>query len=334
MSDYGWVDGLVLTTEGGHDARRFEFTAIDLETTALQPGRVIEIGAVRIQGDGTVLAELSTLVDPGPGIDPGASWVHRISRTHLDGAPSMADVAGDLIELCRDSIVVAHNLSFEERFLAREFAMLNLRMPAPPGICSLAAARAGLNSPNYKLGTVVNALGLPAVATHAALDDARACAALVACLVGECGLSLSTLPNFRDLPVLPTAGRCAPRASKLRAGQRGWMANLMDRLPIAGRYLPDPALELAYLDLLTDALADGRIIGPEAKALAAQAREAGMSAADVRRVHAGVIEAMRALAERDEIITEAEARDLREAAAALGVPELTEGLVAGTATRF
>jgi hypothetical protein len=82
------------------------------------------------------------------------------------------------------------------------------------------------------------------------------------------------------------------------------------------------------------ALADGRIIGPEAKALAAQAREAGMSAADVRRVHAGVIEAMRTLAERDEIITEAEARDLREAAAALGVPELTEGLVAGTATRL
>jgi len=317
-----------LVPDGRYDAASCEFTVIDLETTSLQPGRIIEIGAVRMRGDGTVSAELSTLVDPGPGVDPGATWVHRITRAQLDGAPTLKEVAGDLLELCQDSIVVAHNLAFEERFLAHEFAMLGVAVPAVPGLCTLAAARAGLDAPNYKLGTLVSTFGLTEVATHAALDDARACAALVGYLVGRRGMRLSTAPVFGELPTLPTTGRCAPRASKLRAGERGWMASLMERLPMTGRYLPDPALEMAYLDLLTDALADGRITGPEAKALATQAREAGMSAADVRRVHVGLIAAMRTLAERDGIITDVEARDLVTAAAALGVPDLVEDFAA------
>ena len=320
------IEVLRLARPGRVAVERQEFTAIDVETTALHPGRVIEVAAVRMRCDGTILGELSTLVNPGRGVDPGATWVHHITREQLDGAPPLRNVVGHLVELCRDSVVVAHNLPFEERFLLAEFTRLGLRMPRWPGVCTLSAARSALRLPNYRLGTVIDALDLPAVATHAALDDARACGQLMARLVTSHGLGLSAQPRFGALPHVATAGRCAPRVTGLSAGERGWMANLMDRLPVSGLYPADAALEAAYLDLLSNALADGRITGPEAKALANQVREAGMSAQDVRRLHAGVVRAMRQLAERDGVITVQEHRDLTRAARALGVPELVADL--------
>lgn len=59
------IEMLRLTESGRVPAASLTFTAVDFETTALHPGRVIEIAAVRVRGDGAVLGELSTLVDPG-----------------------------------------------------------------------------------------------------------------------------------------------------------------------------------------------------------------------------------------------------------------------------
>jgi DNA polymerase III subunit epsilon len=239
----------------------------------------------------------------------------------------MGDVLGHLLELCRDSVLVAHNLPFEEKFLAHELRRHGVRVQGMPGLCTLATTRRVLQLPNYKLGTVAQMLGLDAVATHAALDDARACARLTATLITEHGMALTAKPRFTRLPELRTAGRLTPRAAALRAGDRGWMASLMDRLPVMSLYPTDPALEAAYIDLLTEALADGKITGAEAKALATQARTAGMSAADVRRVHTSVLTGLREVAEADGIITPAEERDLCKTANALGVPETLTDLV-------
>lgn len=302
------------------------FTAVDFETTALHPGRVIEMAAVRMSADGTTLAELSTLVNPGRGVDPGATWIHHISREQLDSAPMMGDVIGHLFDLCRDSVLVAHNLPFEEKFLGEELRRHGIGVTGIPGMCTLAEARRALRLPNYKLGTVVHALGLDAVATHAALDDARACARLAAALINNHGLAPATAPRFTMIPNSSSGGRLAPRVTGLRAGDRGWMAGLMDRLPMTSHHSADPILEAAYLDLLTESLADGKITGPEAKALAAQARHAGMSAADVRRLHSGILAGLRQVAEADGVITASEARDLRAAATALGLPGAMDDL--------
>lgn len=321
------IDTVRLERQGRIDASTMEFTAIDVETTALQPGRVIEIGAVRINGEGTVLGEFSTLVNPGPHVDPGATWVHHITREDLNEAPAAwGDIVGYLLELCEGSVLVAHNLPFESRFLTTEFERVRPRVPRLPGLCTLSTARSVLRLPNYRLATLVEVLDLPAVATHAALDDARACARLVACLVSDHSLRLHSMPPFPALPKFPSAARCAPRVAGIRAGERGWMASLMDRLPDSMPHVPDAALESAYRDQLTEALADMKIVRAEAEALAKQARAAGMSAADVRRVHTDTIGSLRRLAEQDGIITANEHRDLTRAATALGVPEIVSDL--------
>ncbi|MCP2257808.1 DNA polymerase-3 subunit epsilon [Streptoalloteichus tenebrarius] len=323
------VHDLALARDGEVPARDLEFTAVDFETTSLAPpGRVIEVGAVRMRGDGTVLAEMSTLVDPGPGVAPGATWVHRITREHLDGAPTMAEVIGDLLSLCEGSVLVAHNLAFEERFLAHELELLGLTAPPLPGLCTLRAARTHLGAGSCQLGALVEAFGLPAVAIHAALDDARACGQLLlALLAPPHELRLASRPRHHRLPVVPSSGRSLPRAAALRAGRRGWMACLMDRLPARGLHPPQPEGVAAYRALLTSVLAQGRITGPKAKLLARQAGRAGMSRADLVRVHRAVLEEEIARAGGPAGPGGQDGPDgdrLRRLAATLGLPDLSD----------
>ena len=58
-----------------------EFIAFDLETTGLHPvmARIIEIGAVRFRGDGTVLDCFQQLIDPKCAISPGAMAVSSLA---------------------------------------------------------------------------------------------------------------------------------------------------------------------------------------------------------------------------------------------------------------
>jgi DNA polymerase-3 subunit epsilon len=319
------VDTLRLSRDGRFSAKVTEYTAIDFETTGLHPGHIVEIAAVRIRADGTVLGELSTLVNPGPGIDPGPTHIHRITRRQLDEAPSLGDVLGEFLDLCRESVVVAHNLPFEKRFLAEELVRLGVRMPALPGVCTLSSSRIALRLPNYRLATVASAIGIDEYAAHTALADAQVCARLVSSLVMTHGLTFERQPRHPELPSFGRGRQLLPRAGALPV-ESGWMAQLVDRIPTAAVAVAEAPVEDAYLEMLTDALADQHISADESRALVGLAAEAGLSEEDVLRIHKGFVSAMRTVAEADGIITTDEERDLRQVAAALGVPELLEDL--------
>ncbi|GAA1944893.1 3'-5' exonuclease [Amycolatopsis minnesotensis] len=318
------IDLVRLTKDGRHSPATTEFTAIDVETTGLHPGHVVEIAAVRIRADGTVLGELSSLVDPGFGIDPGPSHVHRITRVQLDGAPSFGDLAGYLLELCRDSVLVAHNLPFEKRFLAQEFAKLGMRVPPLPGVCTLATSRSTLNLPNHRLATIAGAIGIEGFDSHTALADARVCALLVSTFVAAHGLSFTTRPRFADLPRPRSTVLPRPRPEAVPSGHPTWLAGMVDRLPTAG--LRTGVTEDAYLEMLEDALADRHLSPGEAAALSVLADSAGLMADDVLRLHRGFVAALREVAEGDGIVTADEEHDLVQIAHALAVPEVLHGL--------
>jgi DNA polymerase-3 subunit epsilon len=326
------VDTLRLSRGGRFSASAQEFTAIDFETTGLNPGHLIEIAAVRVRADGTVLGELSTLINPGRGIDPGPTHIHRITRQQLDQAPSLGEVLGDFFDLCRGSVVVAHNLPFEKRFLTEELIRLGVRIPELPGVCTLSASRLAFRLPNYRLATVAAAIGITEYAAHTALADAQVCARLVSSLVMTHRLGLDRQPSFPELPRFHHATRLAPRADALPAVAPGWMAQLADRIPTAAVASAVDvvdvvdAVEDAYLEMLTDALADQYISAAEGRALAALAADAGLSDDRVRRIHQGFVEAMRTVAEADGIVTAEEERDLRQVATALGVPHVLDDL--------
>ncbi|NBH09685.1 3'-5' exonuclease, partial [Amycolatopsis sp. SID8362] len=74
----------------------------------------------------------------------------------------------------------------------------------------------------------------------------------------------------------------------------------------------------AYLDLLAGVVADRHLSPDEVSALAELAAEAGWPADRVRSTHERFVVALREVAERDGVVTAAEARELRQVATALG----------------
>lgn len=164
------------------------FAIIDLETSALSPtqGRVLEIAITRVDRHGTVLDEMSSLIDPGDGI-VGAEHIHQISAPMLAGAPCFADLADTILKLLAGSIVVAHNAAFEDRWLGSELARMGLTLPHLPTLDTLWLVRQLRKLPDFKLGTVVQAYGCTLADAHTASGDVRALTALLPRMLDDAG---------------------------------------------------------------------------------------------------------------------------------------------------
>lgn len=164
----------------GTRAADLEYAVIDVETTGLDPregARLVEIAVVRVQGDGRVVDEFSTLVDPRAPL--GGQEFHGIGEGELIGAPRAAEIVPRIAELLSGAVVVGHNLDFEERFLAAELVPAGLSS-GQSGLCTLRALRSQLELSRYSLPRASHLLsGDWPTGQHTALGDARACAKLL-----------------------------------------------------------------------------------------------------------------------------------------------------------
>src|SRR5213082_4235615 len=94
------------------------FVALDLETTGLTPrlDRIIEVGAVRFQGD-EVLASFQSLARPEVGIPRAVQELTGILDADVAAAPRPEEVLAQLIDFVGTSGVVAHSGTFDLSFL-------------------------------------------------------------------------------------------------------------------------------------------------------------------------------------------------------------------------
>ncbi len=157
-----------------------KFVAFDLETTGFVAGsdRIVEIGAVKFIDD-QVDSIFSTLVNPQMPMPAGASKVNGIYDDDLKDKPLIESLLKPFAEFCEDYIMVAHNANFDAQFL--EADIKKHESPAPGGVLldTLSISRKvypGL--PNYKLGTLVQHLNIPAGTFHRAEEDASYCGQL------------------------------------------------------------------------------------------------------------------------------------------------------------
>ncbi|WP_159943007.1 MULTISPECIES: PolC-type DNA polymerase III [unclassified Nocardiopsis] len=165
----------------GMRAADLEYAVLDMETTGLEPGRgarVVEVAVVRVRGDGKLVEEFSTLVDPGGPV--GGQEFHGIGASDTVGAPAIAQVVPRLTELLSGAVVVSHNLDFERRFLEAELVPAGLP-GGQAGLCTLRALRSQVELDRYSLPRASHRLsGDWPTGQHTALGDARACAKLLA----------------------------------------------------------------------------------------------------------------------------------------------------------
>ncbi|GII34161.1 3'-5' exonuclease [Planotetraspora mira] len=315
-----------LTRTPGVDPRSLTFAILDVETTGLHPGkgsRVCEIGIVRMRGDGVILDEYSTLIDPRLRIS-NADF-HGITDADVKGAPTFEQVAGDMLAYLSGAVVVGHNLEFEEKFIVAELGRLGIKLSGLPGLCTLVMSRTHLEQYGYRLDSVASLVtGEWPSAAHSALGDARTLAWTLSKFIAEAPQRLAWAgPGPVQLPPHPRSGFIAPRAAGLRKGSDGWLATLTARLPLmAHPPAPRPAGVAAYQAVLGHALADGRIVGEEAAQLATLAARAGLTQTTARQVHEGFLAGVRTRAEADGVVTTAELKELQRAAKELSASHL------------
>ncbi|QYJ84194.1 3'-5' exonuclease [Shewanella aegiceratis] len=154
---------------------------LDFETTGLSPlqgDRAIEIGAVKLQ-QGVVVDRFQQLMNPGFAVSSFIADYTGITNAMLSDAPSCETVMADFADFIQGCHLVAHNASFDQKFLAAEFARINLEQSQPFACSLLLARRLFQAAPNHQLSTLVNYLGIANDGVfHRALNDAEVTGAL------------------------------------------------------------------------------------------------------------------------------------------------------------
>ena len=154
---------------------------LDFETTGLSPNngdRAIEIGAVRIE-NGQVTDKFQSLMTPGFRINNFIERYTGISNKMLAQAEPCEEVMQRFVDFIGDDNLLAHNASFDKKFLDAELKSIS-RTYSGQFICSLLVSRRiNIAAPNHKLGTLISYKNIPSDgAFHRALYDAEMTAKL------------------------------------------------------------------------------------------------------------------------------------------------------------
>ncbi|MEH6586314.1 MAG: 3'-5' exonuclease [Halioglobus sp.] len=154
---------------------------LDFETTGLSPNagdRAIEIGAVRIE-DGKVTDRFQELMNPGRRVDSFIESYTGITNAMLADARPCGDVMTDFADFINGYNMVAHNASFDARFLDAELARISAGYSGQFACSMLAARRIYQQAPDHKLGTLVDYMNIPVEGVfHRALYDSEMTAKL------------------------------------------------------------------------------------------------------------------------------------------------------------
>ncbi len=147
---------------------------LDFETTGFSPDygdRVIEIGAMRVE-NGKVVACFQELMNPGRLIDGFIEDYTGITNAMLKDAPPCNEVMHRLADFIDGYNLVAHNASFDKRFLHAELSRICRNYTGKFACSLLTARRIYQNSPNHKLATLLGHINIPIEgAFHRALYD-------------------------------------------------------------------------------------------------------------------------------------------------------------------
>jgi DNA polymerase-3 subunit epsilon len=259
-----------------------------------------------------------------PQRDVAATEVHGLSAADVYAAPTFAQIAGELKSLLECRVPVAHNLAFDAPFLAAEFERAGYPVPltTTSGLCTMRLASCYLSGGRRTLEACCDSIGCPVECAHAALDDARATARLLAHYMRGDG---AFVDSWRDVifaaqssewPSIPSAPvACVSRTTARARREQHFLGRLASRAP---RTEVHPEAN-SYLALLDRALLDRQISRHEEDELVSAAEMMGLSRQDAAALHRLYLAALGKLALEDGVVTADEQADLGRVAEMLGL---------------
>jgi DNA polymerase-3 subunit epsilon len=183
------------------------YTVFDTETTGLQPSEgdeIISIGAVRMVNNRLLQHEVfDQLVDPRRGMSPESIRITGIDPSILKGQPTIDRVLPAFHRFCEDTVLVAHNASFDMRFLQLKEEATGVRFTQPVLDTLLLSAVIHPNLNSHKLEAIAERLGVNVMGRHTALGDAL--------VTGEVFLKMIPLLAERGITTLKEAREAAQK---------------------------------------------------------------------------------------------------------------------------
>jgi DNA polymerase-3 subunit epsilon len=161
-----------------------------------QGDRAIEVGAVRLQ-NGEIVETFQRLMNPGIRVNSFIESYTGISNRMLRDAQSCHEAMTEFVEFLGSSNVVAHNASFDKRFLDAELRRIDANYSGSFVCSMLIARRICDDAQNHRLATLVDHLNIDITGDfHRALADSEMTARVWIKMLDEIA--------SRYAPVVPT----------------------------------------------------------------------------------------------------------------------------------
>lgn len=154
----------------------YSVVVLDFETTGLSPDagdRAIEVGAVLIH-DNRIVDRFESLMNPGMRVSSFIESYTGITNAMLAGAPSVAEVMRRFAAFMARHHLVAHNASFDRRFLDAELQRIKTERRQEFACSMLVSRRVYPDAPGHSLEALVRHKRLVTSGVHhRALADAE-----------------------------------------------------------------------------------------------------------------------------------------------------------------
>ncbi|MDA0128134.1 3'-5' exonuclease [Vibrio sp. MarTm2] len=172
---------------------------LDFETTGLSPNmgdRAIEIGAVKLV-NGEVVDTFQQLMNPGFRVSSFIEGYTGITNIMLRDAPNCDEVMAQFAQFIAGENLVAHNASFDKRFLDDELERVNAAYSGEFACSLLVSRRLNQDAPSHKLGDLVRFKQIDNDGVfHRALADAEMTAKLWILMVNDLQSRGISEPSF------------------------------------------------------------------------------------------------------------------------------------------
>lgn len=151
-----------------------DVVVLDFETTGFDPKRneIIQIGAIKFK-KAKMVDQFSRYAQASEPIPRRITQITGITDNTVKDAPAIKESLIQLRDFIEDYPLVAHNASFDLKFLIENFRRYQITYPPLVVIDSLTLARKYIHeTPNHKLTTLKQFLRMDAQ-SHDAIEDCR-----------------------------------------------------------------------------------------------------------------------------------------------------------------
>jgi len=169
------------------DLSEATYVVFDVETTGLSAiyNDLIQVAASKMY-KGNIIAEFDEFINPGHPLSAFTTELTGITDDHVKNAKPLIQVLKEFQEFCKDTVLVAHNASFDVGFMNANYERHGLPKITQPVIDTLEFARnLYLEYKRHGLGPLTKRFGVALEHHHMANYDAEATGRLLFIFIKE-----------------------------------------------------------------------------------------------------------------------------------------------------